>query len=145
MERVYEGAMERVELLRAEWERLDRPLLAKGSKGQAVAHPILRALQAAECHADHLRRGLLPPARMGRPPVAVPGPPSRGCMRLRSMTTGSRERRSRLRVRAARSLSVRGEVGVIPDLPLSRSRVHVGLWRVRECFDTGVSEPTTTT
>ena len=84
LERAYEGAQERAELLRAEWDRLERPLLAKGSKGQAVPHPILRALQAAERHADYLRRALLPPARMGRPPTAVPFPPGQAT-RLRAV------------------------------------------------------------
>ncbi len=73
LERDYKAAQERVELLRAEWDRRDRPLLAKGSRGQPVPHALLRALQEAERHADLLRRSLLSPARMGRPPVAVFG------------------------------------------------------------------------
>ena len=86
LERDYCAAQERVVLLREEWDRQDRPLLAKGSRGQPVPHALLRALQDAERHADHLRRGLLPPGRMGRPPVAVPQPfPPSSAARLRAV------------------------------------------------------------
>ena len=86
LEETYGAAQERVELLREEWDRLNRPLLAKGSKGQQVPHPILRALQQAERHADMLRRSLLPPSRMGRPPVAVFGAsPASPASRLRAV------------------------------------------------------------
>ena len=91
LERDYGAAMERVELLRAQWDRQDRPLLARGSRGQPVPHALLRALMEAERHADHLRRGLLPPARMGRPAVAVPGPPS---ARLRALESERITRKS---------------------------------------------------
>jgi hypothetical protein len=85
LEETYRAAQERVELLRAEWDRQNRPLLAKGSRGQPVPHALLRALQDAERHADHLRRSLLPP-RVGRPPVAVPQPfGERSAARLRAV------------------------------------------------------------
>ena len=73
LEETYRAAQERVELLREKWEQEGSPLLGKGSKGQLVPHPVLRALQQAERHADFLRRRLAP-ARMGRPPVALVAP-----------------------------------------------------------------------
>jgi hypothetical protein len=86
LEETYRAAQERAELFREEWEREGRPLLGRGSKGQPVPHPLLRALQQAERHADFLRRSLLPPARMGGPPVAVPGPfGERSAARLRAV------------------------------------------------------------
>ena len=76
LERDYEAAQGRVLMLRERWDEEGRPLLGNGSKGQPVPHALLRLLMEAERHADHLRRGLLPPARMGRPALAVPGLPS---------------------------------------------------------------------
>ena len=55
----YEGAKERTRLLDEEWQRLGRPLLAKGSKGQDIAHPLLPAWRAAVRLEDDLRRPLL--------------------------------------------------------------------------------------
>jgi hypothetical protein len=52
--RAYEAARARLTLLVAEWERLGRPLLAEGSKGQVVGHPLLGEMRAAERLAEHL-------------------------------------------------------------------------------------------
>ena len=84
LEQHYAAAMERVELLREEWERAGQPVIGKGSRGQPVPSPLLRALQGAERHADSLRRSLLPPSRIGRPPVAVFG--ASPAARLRAVT-----------------------------------------------------------
>ena len=78
----YERAQDRTRQLVAEWERLGRPLLTKGSRGQIRGHPLLGEMRAAERLADHLRRPLLrrhrgsapwPSSRPSRTDAASPG------------------------------------------------------------------------
>jgi hypothetical protein len=57
-----EGRLEAVrsdlELFRAEWERLGRPLFAPGSKVEQVAHPLIKMMRAAELSAERMERRL---------------------------------------------------------------------------------------
>ena len=57
-ETAYEAAIERLESLCAEWERLGRPGTAAGSTGQLVAHPLLRAIIDADVLAARRRDDL---------------------------------------------------------------------------------------
>ena len=68
---LYEQALERCQQLRAEWESLDSELIVRGSRGQPVAHPLIRAMQDAERHAAQLAKLLAAPARAGREPAAI--------------------------------------------------------------------------
>jgi hypothetical protein len=67
----YERAHEQTELLMAEWEALDRPVLARGSKGQEVAHPLLAELRAATRLEDELRHRLSKKHRGPQPSAVV--------------------------------------------------------------------------
>jgi hypothetical protein len=80
--KAYEAAVFRASLLQAEWERLGQPLLAHGSTGQEVPHPLLRAINTAELVADRLRRRLLP-AHRGPEPKAVVRPSPAAKLRAR--------------------------------------------------------------
>jgi hypothetical protein len=55
----YEAAQERAVFLRGEWERLGRPVLSEGSKGQLIVHPLLGAIAESEVIADRLRQRLV--------------------------------------------------------------------------------------
>jgi hypothetical protein len=72
--RAYEDANERLEVLKAEWERLGRPILAEGgSTGRVpVVHPLLKAINEAEVIADRLRERVRVKHR-GPHPAAVLG------------------------------------------------------------------------
>jgi hypothetical protein len=71
-ETAYEGAHERARLLGEEWARLDRPVMAIGSRGQPVIHPLLGAIAEAEVIADRLRQRLVN-KHVGPKPSAVLG------------------------------------------------------------------------
>jgi hypothetical protein len=71
-ETAYQGAQERAMLLREEWARLERPVMATGSRGQPVIHPLLGAIAEAEVVADRLRQRLLK-THPGPQPSAVLG------------------------------------------------------------------------
>jgi hypothetical protein len=68
--RAYYGALERVGLLREEWERQGKPLLGVGSAGQDIPHALLKAIREEEMLADRLRDRIAK-KHMGRPPEAV--------------------------------------------------------------------------
>jgi hypothetical protein len=70
----YERACERLELLRAEWEAAGRPFTAPGNRGGTVEHTLHKVLRFQELLVDRLAQRVRP-ARMGRPPSAVPGLP----------------------------------------------------------------------
>ena len=74
-ELAYQRAVERVEVLVAEWERLGQPPKAEGgSTGRAlVPHPLIGAIQEAESLANRLRQPLLMRHR-GPEPKAVMQP-----------------------------------------------------------------------
>ena len=55
----------------AEWEELGRPVLARGSKGQEVAHPLLAELRAAARLEDELRQRLSKKHRGPQPSAVV--------------------------------------------------------------------------
>ena len=69
-ETAYDAAIERLEVLCAEWDDLGRPGLAAGSTGQLVAHPLLRAITEAEMVATRRRDEL----RMTRSRTAKKSP-----------------------------------------------------------------------
>lgn len=69
----YEKAVERAVILRGAWEELGKPAMSEGSTGQAVPHPLLKAINEAEVIADRLRERLVS-KRQGRPPEAVVEP-----------------------------------------------------------------------
>jgi hypothetical protein len=71
-ERAYEDARERSRLLKAEWERLNRPVLSTGSRGQVIAHPLLAAMNEADVIVDRLRQRMMQ-KHPGPSPSAVPG------------------------------------------------------------------------
>ena len=71
-ERAYSRAVQRVEILVREWERLGKPETAEGgSTGRAVVvHPLIEGIAAAEALAHKLRQPLLKRHR-GPEPTAV--------------------------------------------------------------------------
>ena len=69
-ERRYREAVERRDAIKATWEAEGSPLLAEGSVGQLVEHPLLKMLREADLLCDRLAAALRP-RRMGRPPTAV--------------------------------------------------------------------------
>jgi hypothetical protein len=71
-ETAYLGAQERAVLLRDEWARLGRPVMASGSRGQPVIHPLLGAIAESEVIADRLRQRLVS-KHAGPTPSAVLG------------------------------------------------------------------------
>jgi hypothetical protein len=72
-ERAYHRAVERVEVLVAEWERLGKPETASGgSTGRAlVPHPLIGAIQEAEALAHRLRQPVLRKHRGPEPSAVV--------------------------------------------------------------------------
>jgi hypothetical protein len=71
-EKDYLDARARAELLKAEWEKRGSPVLAVGSTGQEVPHPLLRALNDAAVLVSRLR-GELRVAHRGPKPSTVLG------------------------------------------------------------------------
>ncbi len=73
LELAYRRAVERVEALNAEWERLGCPPTAVGgSTGRAtVAHPLIGAIAEAEALADKLRARLSKRHRGPEPKAVV--------------------------------------------------------------------------
>lgn len=69
----YEAAVEQARYLRGEWEKLGKPALTSGSRGQAAQHPLLRAIHDAEMLAMRLR-GDLRKRHRGPDPSAVVTP-----------------------------------------------------------------------
>jgi hypothetical protein len=67
-------AVERLRLLRAEWEAAGRPFVASGSNGKEVEAPLHKVLRLQEVLVDRLAARARP-GRVGRPPSAVPGIP----------------------------------------------------------------------
>ena len=67
----YERAHQQHELLTAQWEELGQPVLARGSKGQEVAHPLLGELRAAARLEDELRQQLRKKHRGPQPSAVV--------------------------------------------------------------------------
>jgi len=70
----YQFACERLELLRSEWEAAGRPFVEVGSRGVGVEHSLHKVLRLQEALVDRLAVRARP-ARVGRPPSAVPGIP----------------------------------------------------------------------
>ena len=74
-EEAYAATEERVRVLREEWERLARPVMAEGgATGRApVVHPLHKALNEAEARAERARETLRK-KHPGPRPSAVLGP-----------------------------------------------------------------------
>lgn len=66
----YQRALERANLLKETWDEPGRPVLATGSRGQPVAHPLLAAMNEADVISDRLRQRLVK-AHPGPSPCAV--------------------------------------------------------------------------
>jgi hypothetical protein len=71
----YLEAGARRDAIRDAWEADGAPLLSVGSTGQLVEHPLVRMLRDHDLLVDRLGQRMRP-ARMGRPPSAVPGLPA---------------------------------------------------------------------
>jgi hypothetical protein len=76
----YETAVERVQMIAAEWDELGNPLTTEGSMGQTVPHPLIKMLQDAEMLADRLRKSVRK-AHRGPAPSAVVKPPQSAKLR----------------------------------------------------------------
>jgi hypothetical protein len=77
LRRLLDGARarcERLELLRSEWEEAGRQFVQMGSRGIGVEHPLHKVLRLQEVVVDRLAIRARP-AKVGRPPSAVPGIP----------------------------------------------------------------------
>jgi hypothetical protein len=61
----YARAADRLAHVQATWERVGRPVTAPGSKGQTVAHPLLRELRDETRAVQQLADALLPPQSAG--------------------------------------------------------------------------------
>jgi Phage terminase, small subunit len=61
----YARAADRLAHVQATWEDAGRPVTAKGSKGQVVAHPLLRELRDETRAVQQLAEALLPPQSAG--------------------------------------------------------------------------------
>jgi hypothetical protein len=66
----YSEADERARLIREQWKSLGSPVMSKGSMGQDVPHPLLKAMHEAEVIADRLRSSVVKRHR-GPAPSAV--------------------------------------------------------------------------
>ena len=77
----YEAAVRRARLIKDAWLEMGEPVVALGSTGQTIAHPLLKALNEAENLADRLRQrvmakhpgpepGAVVQARLGISPAA---------------------------------------------------------------------------
>lgn len=86
-EKRYEDQLELVKLLRAEWEKLGKPLLAKGgATGKAdVPHPLVKMLSDAEALAHRFGQQIKGKKLPGRPPVAVPAIAASPAQKLRAV------------------------------------------------------------
>ena len=74
----YQEAVDRVRIIREEWERRGKPLLSEGSRGQDVAHPLWTMLNEAEIIADRLRKAVEKKHRGPEPSaVMTPSPAAR--------------------------------------------------------------------
>ena len=67
----YQEAVDRVHIIRGEWERRGKPLLSQGSRGQEVAHPLWMMLNESEIVANKLRQPLLKHHRGPEPKAVV--------------------------------------------------------------------------
>lgn len=70
----YEAAKLRLGELRAAWEAAGSPFTMAGNRGGVVEHVLHRLLWFEEMQVDRLAKSVRP-ARIGRPPSAVPGLP----------------------------------------------------------------------
>jgi hypothetical protein len=70
----YEAARSRLAALRAEWEAAGSPFTMPGNRGGVVEHVLHKLLRFEELQVDRLAKSVRP-ARLGRPPSAVPGLP----------------------------------------------------------------------
>jgi hypothetical protein len=82
----FEYALNRLELLKKQWEAAGRPFTAKGTRGAEVEHPLHKVLRLQEILVDRLAARARP-GRVGRPPEAVPGLPPP--LELRARKRGS--------------------------------------------------------
>jgi hypothetical protein len=78
----YAEAVSRRELIRGEWEGQGSPLLAKGSTGQVVEHPLLRMLREHDVLVDKLAATVRKRHRGPEPSAVVKPSPA---ARLRSV------------------------------------------------------------
>jgi hypothetical protein len=70
----YEGARDRAKLAVSEWERADSPIVVEHSNHTLGLHPLFRAVEVAECHAEKMRAGVQAEQRRHwRVPTAQPG------------------------------------------------------------------------
>lgn len=65
--------MLRLEEIRAAWDEAGRPLLARGSMGQDVEHPLVKLLRDTEAHLHRLQGG----KGVGGRPVGAASAPDR--------------------------------------------------------------------
>ena len=66
----YDAAVQRANAIKAAWLDLGEPIVASGSTGQVIAHPLLKAMNEADSLADRLRQRVV--ARHAGPdPAAV--------------------------------------------------------------------------
>jgi hypothetical protein len=70
----YEAARSRLAALQAEWKAAGSPFTMPGNRGGVVEHVLHKLLRFEELQVDRLAKSVRP-ARMGRPPSAVPGLP----------------------------------------------------------------------
>jgi hypothetical protein len=70
----YREAVARRDAIAAAWTAEGEPLLAAGSTGQLVKHPLVKMLRDHDLLVDRLAARSRP-SKMGRPPSAVPGIP----------------------------------------------------------------------
>jgi hypothetical protein len=71
----YREAAERRDAIRDAWEAEGSPLLAHGSTGQLVEHPLVKMLREHDLLVDRLA-ARVKPAHRGPLPSAVPGLPA---------------------------------------------------------------------
>jgi phage terminase small subunit len=57
--RLYAESIDHAQRIRLEWERDGRPVMARGSRGQVAAHPLLKAMRDAQQHSVTLAETLL--------------------------------------------------------------------------------------
>jgi hypothetical protein len=61
----YSRAADRLAVVEAAWVELGRPVMAEGSKGQLIAHPLVAALRAETAAVHELAKALLPASAAG--------------------------------------------------------------------------------
>jgi hypothetical protein len=71
----YAEAVARRDAIANAWKAEGEPLLAAGSTGQLVEHPLVKMLRDHDLLVDRLA-ARTKPSRLGRPPSAVPGIPA---------------------------------------------------------------------